>query len=121
MTETTIHSLESRVTLSPRTMESEHILLSIGLGAGLGIVYIFASYISNKHVLRSGSRFMLLLVSTMMLRLVIALLLLLGILLLLPVSDVAFLGSFFVIFAIGLIIEIRTLHRAQPPPGADHT
>lgn len=94
-------------------MHTEHILLSIGLGAGLGIVYILASYSSNKRALRSGRRFMIVLVSTMVLRLAITLVFLAGIIVLLPVTDSAFLGSFFVIFAIGLAVEIRTLHQRQ--------
>lgn len=101
-------------------MESEHILLSIGLGVGLGILYIVASFISNKRALRSGSRFMLLLVSTMVLRLVVALVLLVGILLMLPVSESAFLGSFFVVFVLGLVLEIWTLHQRQHPPDSGH-
>lgn len=94
-------------------MESEHLLLSIGLGIGLGMAYVLASLVSNKRALRSGGRFMLLFVSTMMLRLVVALAIIVGVSLLLPVSDVAFLGSFFVIFAIGLTLEIWTLHQGQ--------
>ena len=94
-------------------MESEQLWLSIGLGAAIGLAYFAASYYSNKRAMRSGRNFMLLVVSTMMLRIFIALILLIGILLTLPVSDVAFLGSFFVIFAIGLIAEVWTLHRRQ--------
>lgn len=93
-------------------MGSEQLVLSIGLGIGLGLLYVFASYASNKRALRSG-RFTLIVVSAMMLRMFVALLFLAGILLMLPVSDVAFLGSFFVIFGIGLVAEISTLHRSK--------
>ncbi len=94
-------------------MESEQLWLSIGLGIAMGLGYVAASYFSNKRAMRSSRNFMLLVVSTMMLRMFIALVLLIGILLTLPVSDVAFLGSFFVIFVIGLTSEVWTLHRRQ--------
>ena len=94
-------------------MESEQLWLSIGLGVAIGLGYVAASYFSNKRAMRSGRNFMLLVVSTMMLRMFIALILLVGIVLTLPVTDVAFLGSFFVIFAIGLVAEVWALHRRQ--------
>ena len=93
-------------------MASEQLWLSIGLGIGIGLCYVAASYYSNQRALHS-SNFMLLVVSTMMLRMLVALILLIGILITLPVSDVAFLGSFFVIFVFGLAMEIRTLHLQQ--------
>lgn len=93
-------------------MGSEQLLLSVGLGIGLGLAYVLASYASNKHALRSG-RFTIVVVGAMMLRMFIALAFLAGVLLMLPVSDFAFLGSFFAIFGIGLVIEVSALHRRQ--------
>lgn len=94
-------------------MESEQLWLSVGLGVAIGFGYVAASYLSNKRAMRSGRNFMLLVVSTMILRMFIALILLIGVMLTLPVSDSAFLGSFFMIFAIGLVAEIWALHRRQ--------
>ena len=93
-------------------MDSEQLWLSIGLGIIIGLGYVAASYYSNQRALKS-SNFMLLVVSTMMLRMFIALILLIGIMMTLPVSDVAFLGSFFVVFVFGLAAEIRMLHQRQ--------
>ena len=93
-------------------MDSEQLWLSIGLGIAIGLCYVAASYYSNQRALNSRN-FMLLVVSTMMLRMFVALILLIGILMTLPVSDIAFLGSFFVIFVLGLAMEIRMLHGRQ--------
>ena len=93
-------------------MASEQLWLSIGLGIIIGLCYVAASYYSNQRALNSVN-FMLLVVSTMMLRMFIALILLIGIMVTLPVSDAAFLGSFFVIFVVGLAMEIRMLHQRQ--------
>lgn len=95
-------------------MQADPLWLSMGLGAGLGMVYIAASYLSNRHALKSRQRFMLVVVTTMLIRLLLALVILIGILLLLPVSPTAFLGSFFVVFVVGLILEIWFLHRNTP-------
>lgn len=100
-------------------MEADEWWLSIGLGAGLGILYIAASFVSNRRAQKSEQRFMLIVVGTMFMRVLLALILLIGILLLLPVSPTAFLGSFFVIFVIGLILEVWVLHQGRsgaPPP-----
>lgn len=94
-------------------MESGQIWLSIGLGAGLGIFYLLASLISSKRALRSRQGFILIVVGMMMIRLLVALVFLVGILVWLPVSDVAFLGSFFVIFVIGLVTEVWMLHKRR--------
>lgn len=99
-------------------MGSEQLVLSLGLGIGLGLLYVFASFVSNKRALRSG-RFTLVVVGAMMLRMFVALAFLAGVLLMLPVSDVAFLGSFFVIFGIGLVAEISTLHRSKHESDAE--
>lgn len=85
--------------------------LSIGIGAGLGIAYVTASLISNKRALRSKDRFMIVFATAMIIRIIIALALLVGIMLLLPVVPTAFLGSFFLMFVIGLVFEVYLLHK----------
>lgn len=91
-------------------MQADNLLLSLGLGAGLGILYIAASFLSNRQALKSRQRFMLIVVTAMLARILLALILLIGIVLLLPVSPNAFLGSFFVLFVVGLILEVWFLH-----------
>lgn len=91
-------------------MPADEMLLSLGLGAGLGVAYIVASYFSNRRALKSKDRFMAIVVTTMLIRILLALIILIGITLLLPVSPTAFLGSFFVVFVIGLILEVWFLH-----------
>ncbi len=101
-------------------MVSEQLLLSVGLGTGLGVAYVFISFLSNRRALRSDSRFLLVVVGAMMLRMLIALVILIVVVLMLPVSDAAFLGSFFVIFAVGIAAEISMLHRRQRDSDTGH-
>lgn len=95
-------------------MQADEIWLSIGLGAGLGVAYLAASFVSNKRALRSGQRFMVIVVTSMLIRMLIALICLIGIVLLLPVAPTALLGSFFVMFIVGLCAEVWLLHQRGP-------
>ncbi len=95
-------------------MQPENLWLSFALGAALGTLYIVASYVSNRRALRSANRFMSIVVTTMLIRILLALIVLVGAMLLLPVSPTAFLGSFFVMFIIGLILEVVFLHQNSP-------
>ena len=54
---------------------------------------------------------MLVVMASMIARIFVALILLIGVLLLLPVSASAVLGSFFVMFTMGLVAEVLILHR----------
>ncbi|MEX0601356.1 MAG: hypothetical protein WD423_08355 [Rhodothermales bacterium] len=78
-----------------------------------------ASYFSNRRALRSGRNALLIVVSAMMLRIVVALAALVAVMLLLPVAPTAFLGSFFVMFIVGLVLEVWVFHSreaADTPP-----
>ena len=86
--------------------------LSVGLGAGLGLLYIGASVVVNRFAAtRPGNSFLLIFVSGMMIRLAVALSFITVVLLLLPVTPLAFIGSFFAVFCIGLVLEVSSLHR----------
>lgn len=102
-------------------MPGNGLWLGIACGLGLGVLYIVASYLSNKRALRSGRNALLIVVSAMMLRIVLALGALVAVMLLLPVAPTAFLGSFFVMFIVGLVLEVWVFHAretAGSPPGA---
>lgn len=92
-------------------MQAEGLWLGIGIGVGLGAAYVAASYVSNKRALRSKRHPMLIVVTTMLLRIFVALVVLIGIMMLLPVAPTALLGSFFVMFLVGLAAEVWILHR----------
>ena len=92
-------------------MEAGETWFSIAIGAALGAAYVAASFVAHKRALRSGKRFLLIVVATMFIRMFVALIFLAGILLLLPVTASVFLGSFFVMFIIGLIAEIWLINR----------
>lgn len=95
-------------------MQAENVWLGVVLGTSLGILYIAASFVSNRHALKSEDRFLFIVVTTMLLRILLAMILLIGIMLLLPVSPTAVLGSFFVVFIIGLMFEVWFLHQGTP-------
>lgn len=97
-------------------MQAGELWLSIGLGAGLGVLYVAASFVSNKRALRSEQRFMVIVVASMLIRILVALVCLIGMVLLLPVAPTALLGSFFVMFIVGLAIEVWLLHDRGPSP-----
>lgn len=92
-------------------MQPEDFWLSLVLGTSLGILYLAASFVSNRHALKSADRFMIIVVTTMLIRISLALVFLIGIMLTLPVASMAFLGSFFVVFVMGLVLEVWFLHR----------
>lgn len=96
-------------------MQGDGIWLSVGLGIGLGLVYLAASYLSNRRAMRSRRNALLIVVGAMAIRILLALLALVAILLLLPVAPVAFMGSFFVMFIFGLALEVWVLHSQEVP------
>lgn len=86
--------------------------LSVGLGCGIGVCYTVASFLINRWAARFESRrFMLFMISGMMARLALALVLVILILMRLSVDPRAFLVAFMGTFAIGLLWEVRFIHR----------
>lgn len=92
-------------------MQADGFWLGIAIGVGLGVAYVAASYVSNRRALRSERNAMLIVVVTMMLRIFVVLVVLAGMIVLLPVTPRALVGSFFVIFFVGLAAEVWLLHR----------
>ncbi len=89
--------------------------LSIGLGVGIGALYSLSSVVASRYALRQPQRrFMLVVVGGMMARIAVTLVLVGLTLVLLPVEQVAFIGSFFGVFVIGLVVEVVSVHRRQP-------
>lgn len=86
--------------------------LGLGLGTGIGLVYGLASYAANRFAMRQNQRlFMLIVIGGMLVRMLVALALVALVLLALPVDQVSFIGSFFVVFVIGLIGEVWSVAR----------
>lgn len=87
--------------------------LGIGLGAGLALAYGAASLFTYRRALLADSaqRFMAVMVGGILARMFTALLLFVLVLVLLPVSERAFIGSFFGVFVLCLILEVALLHR----------
>lgn len=92
-------------------MESDVLWLSIGIGVLLGATYVAAGFLSNRRALRSERNTMLIVIGTMVIRIFAALVVLVVILLLLPVRPTALVGSFFVMFVVGLAVEVWILLR----------
>ena len=86
--------------------------LGLGLGSGIGLVYGLASFAANRFAMRQNQRlFMLIVIGGMLVRMLVALALVAFVLLVLPVDKISFIGSFFVVFVIGLIGEIWSVAR----------
>lgn len=87
--------------------------LSVALGVGIGLLYGIASLATLWLAARfdRAQLFMLVFFGGMMVRLAVALALVGLVLTFLAVQALAFVGSFLVVFLIGLVIEISRLHR----------
>lgn len=85
------------------------------------MLYTVASWAVNQMAARFEShRFMLIVISGMMARLAVALALVILILVRFPVDARVFLVAFMATFVLGLLWEVRAIHRYAPPPsGAD--
>lgn len=96
--------------------------LSMGSGAGIGVLYGLASYLGYKRaLLASPRRFMLLALGGMTVRLFVAVMVITLTLVLAPVQPMPFIGSFFALFLMALVLEVLVLHRrasrAEAPAG----
>ena len=88
---------------------------SVGLGAAMGLLYIVISLLAHRFALRRGPRtFMMIVVGGMTVRVGVALVAFVLILYLLPIEQTAFVGSFFGVFIVGLIVEVLYIRRAAP-------
>lgn len=84
------------------------------LGAGLGLVYGGASLWINRWAMRFSSArlFVYLSVGGVVVRMLVTLSLVALVMLMLPVHLIAFIGAFFIVFVLGLALEIAILHRS---------
>lgn len=84
------------------------------IGAGLGLAYGGASLWINRWAMRfSNPRiFVYLSIGGIVVRMAVALSLVALIMLLTPIHLIAFIGTFFIVFVLGLALEIAILHRS---------
>ena len=93
---------------------TEEILNSVLLGASIGGVYVLIAYLSFRYALgRSHKVFLVVALGGVGARLFVASALIALVLALMAVNQPAFLGGFFAVFVIGLILEVVFLHRSQ--------
>lgn len=86
--------------------------LGAALGAGLGILYGFASYAVARYAARfKRRRFLVLFFGGMVARLAVALVLVALVLVFLPVPAAPFIGSLLIVFLIGLFVDVAVIHR----------
>jgi hypothetical protein len=84
------------------------------IGIGLGVFYgLSAIFVTSWAMNKSHRSFMLLVLGGMMARLFVTILAITLILLLVPVDTMVFIISFFVLFVVGLVLEVVLLHRRQ--------
>ena len=101
----------------------EDVLLSVGLGASIGLLYGVASLATARLAARFGDRrFMLLFLGGMMARLAVAVVLVMLVLVLVEVHALAFIGTLLFVFLLGLAAEVWIVHRwrmtGRRDPGA---
>ncbi|MDA0874418.1 MAG: hypothetical protein O3C45_05070 [Bacteroidetes bacterium] len=93
---------------------NEGILISALAGVGLAVAYSAAAAFLGRVAMRSSKRtFMMIVMGGMVARMFVALIILTLVLVFAPIHKTAFLLGFFVVFLIGMTIEILTLHRHQ--------
>lgn len=93
---------------------NEGIVISALAGVGLAVVYSAAATFLGRVAMRSSKRtFMMIVMGGMVARMFVALIILTLVLIFAPIHKTAFLLGFFVVFLIGMTIEILTLHRQQ--------
>ncbi|PEN13559.1 hypothetical protein CRI94_09620 [Longibacter salinarum] len=91
----------------------EPVLIGLAIGVGLALLYAIASLITHRVALQSGSRnqFLAIAFGGLLARMAFALLLVTVTLVFVPVDETAFIGSFFGVFVVTLIMEVLHLHR----------
>lgn len=93
---------------------TDEILGSVLLGAFIGAMYVIAAYFSFRFAHgRSQKIFLMVALGGIGVRLFVAVALIALVFALSPVNQPAFLGGFFAVFVLGLILEVTFLHRSQ--------
>ena len=91
---------------------SVEVLLSIGAGGSLGLLYVFASWLTVRLAAgRPNQQFLLLFFGGMIARMGLALVLVTLALLLAPVRQGVFIAAFLIVFLMGLAAEVFFIHR----------
>ena len=80
-------------------------------GLLLGVSYAVAGFVMNRRAQSSPDKFMLWVVGGMAIRMFVALALIAIVLVIAPVDRSVFLGSFLVLFVLGVILEILVAYR----------
>ena len=81
----------------------------------MGLLYTVVSLLAHRFALRQAPRtFMMIVLGGMAVRMAVALIAVVLILYLFPVEQTAFVGSFFGVFVLGMIVEVRYVRRAVP-------
>ncbi|GIV58126.1 MAG: hypothetical protein KatS3mg042_1039 [Rhodothermaceae bacterium] len=94
--------------------------LSLGLGAGIGLLYGGVSYLTCRRALPAPKRrFLTLVWGGTVARLFAALALITLILVLVPLRVPVFLGVFFAFYVLTLVAEVYVLHRARHTASSD--
>jgi|GEM_PF-616660 hypothetical protein len=93
---------------------SESFWFSSLLGAGIAVAYSVSAIVLGRVAMKSpGRTFTMIVFGGMVARIFVALIILTLILLFAQVDQMTFVMGFFVVFVIGLTVEIVTLHRRQ--------
>jgi len=88
--------------------------LSVGLGAGIGMMYDIVSFVTARWALRySGKRFLIIFFGGMLARLGAAVVVVTLALLLLPVTVFAFVIAFLIVYVVWLVIEVWLIHTGR--------
>lgn len=86
-------------------------LTALLAGTVLGLAYATAGYVMSRRAQASPDKFMLWVAGGMAARMFIALALIALFLAVVPVDATIFLGSFLILFVIGVILEIAVAYR----------
>jgi len=93
---------------------------STALGLGTGGIYLLLVYLSLRLARSMGRRmFMMVVFGGMAIRLFVAASIIALIIALAPVSKVVYLAAFFVVFLIGLTLEVVVVHRERTATGQE--
>jgi len=93
---------------------TNEILTSVLSGVGIGVLYVLSAYMTFRYALSRGQRmFLIIALGGIGIRLFVAISVITLVLVLSPVNQPAFLGGFFAVFVLGLILEVLMLHRSQ--------
>ena len=88
--------------------------VSIGLGAGVGLLYSLASILMHRWALRLSDRqFLSVFVGGLIARMAMALLLVVLVLRFVAVQELLFIGTFLLVFLAGLSAEVVRMHQQQ--------